>query len=168
LAWQLLADGLTDINCHTLRDVLTSIFPQLAHSSVDTQFVAWLRRQTMRDLTFAFTGTLSTYTRSEATALVRDQEGRVTSSISRHTSFLVVGDRPGSKYDRALGQGVPCIDECIFLHMIGADAYPARHVPRIAVNLPEKSPSLLQQVIPDLGAAAGFALSEGKTGVATQ
>ena len=40
--------------------------------------------------------------------------GKVTSSVSRKTAFLIAGDKPGSKYDKALTLGVPVLDEAGF------------------------------------------------------
>ena len=42
------------------------------------------------------------------------QGGKVTSSVSKKTSFLVAGDKPGSKHDKALSLGVPVLDEAAF------------------------------------------------------
>jgi DNA ligase (NAD+) len=50
-------------------------------------------------------------TRDEATALIEEHGGRVTSSVSKKTSFVVAGADPGSKLDKARENGVPIIDE---------------------------------------------------------
>ena len=57
------------------------------------------------------TGTLEGLTREEATALIEQRGGRVNSSVSKKTSFLVAGADPGSKLDKARAAGVPVIDE---------------------------------------------------------
>jgi DNA ligase (NAD+) len=61
--------------------------------------------------TFVITGTLDEMSRDEATALIENHGGRVTSSVSKKTSFLVAGKEPGSKLDKARENGVPIIDE---------------------------------------------------------
>jgi DNA ligase (NAD+) len=61
--------------------------------------------------TFVITGTLDGMTREEATAVIEEHGGRVTSSVSKKTSFLVAGKDPGSKLDKARENGVPIIDE---------------------------------------------------------
>jgi DNA ligase (NAD+) len=50
-------------------------------------------------------------TREEATSLIEQRGGRVSSSVSSKTSFLVAGADPGSKLDKARASGVPVIDE---------------------------------------------------------
>jgi DNA ligase (NAD+) len=61
--------------------------------------------------TVVITGTLPSLSRGEATALVEQAGGRVTSSVSRKTTFLVAGDEAGSKLDKARELGVEVIDE---------------------------------------------------------
>jgi DNA ligase (NAD+) len=61
--------------------------------------------------TVVLTGTLPTLSRDEATALVEQAGGRVTSSVSRKTSFVVAGEEAGSKLDKAKTLGVPVVDE---------------------------------------------------------
>ncbi len=61
--------------------------------------------------TFVFTGALKSYSREEAKALVMAQGGKVASSVSAKTDFVVVGEDPGSKYARARELGVTILDE---------------------------------------------------------
>ena len=64
--------------------------------------------------TFVFTGTLSNRSREEAEALVVARGGKAGSSVSKRTSYVVVGTDPGSKYDKAKSLGVPILDEAAF------------------------------------------------------
>ena len=60
------------------------------------------------------TGTLDGMSRDEAGEAVRQAGGKVTSSVSKKTSFVVAGESAGSKYDKAVELGVPILDEAAF------------------------------------------------------
>ena len=62
-------------------------------------------------ITVVVTGTLAGFSRDAATAAVQERGGKVSGSVSKKTSFVVVGDSPGSKYDKAVQLGVPVLDE---------------------------------------------------------
>ncbi|WP_439155963.1 NAD-dependent DNA ligase LigA [Yoonia sp.] len=64
--------------------------------------------------TFVLTGTLDTWTRDEATDEIERRGGRVTSSVSSKTDYVVVGDDPGSKLDDAQAEGVDTLGEDAF------------------------------------------------------
>ena len=68
--------------------------------------------------TFVLTGTLSGYSRDEAAEAIAARGGRVTASVSRKTDFLVAGDAPGSKLDKARALGVDVLDEAAFAKLI--------------------------------------------------
>jgi DNA ligase (NAD+) len=69
--------------------------------------------------TFVFTGELKTLTRAEAQALVRELGGRETSAVSAKTSYVVVGEAPGSKFGKAKKLGVRTLSEEEFLKLAG-------------------------------------------------
>ena len=71
--------------------------------------------------TVVITGTLPTLSRKAATELVQNAGGHVTSSVSKSTSFVVVGADAGSKLDRARALGVEIIDETELLRRAGAE-----------------------------------------------
>jgi DNA ligase (NAD+) len=66
---------------------------------------------TFKGMTFVVTGTLPTLSRAQATELIESQGGRVTSGVSKATTYLVVGADAGSKLDKARELGVKTIDE---------------------------------------------------------
>jgi len=67
---------------------------------------------------FVLTGTLSTFTRDEARALIEARGGRVNSSVSKKTDYVVAGEAAGSKIDKAQSLGVTVIDEDEFKGML--------------------------------------------------
>jgi DNA ligase (NAD+) len=68
--------------------------------------------------TFVFTGTLEHRSREEAEALVASHGGKAGGSVSKKTSYVVVGADPGSKYDKAKTLGVPILDEAQFEKLV--------------------------------------------------
>jgi DNA ligase (NAD+) len=67
--------------------------------------------QPLAGLTFVITGTLPTMSRDEASAFIEARGGKVTGSVSRKTDYLVAGDSPGSKLDKAQALGIRIIGE---------------------------------------------------------
>ncbi len=65
------------------------------------------------------TGTLSSLSREEAKAEIERRGGRVSGSVSRKTDFVIAGEEPGSKLDKARDLGVPVLDEAAFLEKLG-------------------------------------------------
>ncbi|MCK6539014.1 MAG: NAD-dependent DNA ligase LigA [Anaerolineales bacterium] len=62
-------------------------------------------------LTFVITGTLPTWSREEAKAFIESHGGKVTDSVSKKTGYLVLGENPGSKFEKAKALGVKIIGE---------------------------------------------------------
>lgn len=84
--------------------------------------VAEVLNQTMNlalsGLSFVITGTLPTLTRNEAEEMILKHGGKVTSSVSKKTSYLLLGSEPGSKYDKAKTLQVPILNEEELLKLI--------------------------------------------------
>ena len=85
----------------------------------------------LEGLTVVVTGTLATYTRDGAKEALGSRGAKVTGSVSKKTGFVVVGDNPGSKYDKAIQLKVPVLDEAGFAVLLEQGADAAREV---AVN----------------------------------
>ncbi len=69
--------------------------------------------RTLEGLTFVLTGTLTglRLSREEAADALKAYGAKVSSSVSKKTSYVVAGENPGSKYDKAVELGVPVLDE---------------------------------------------------------
>ena len=85
----------------------------------------------LEGVTVVITGTLSSHSRDSATEAVQSRGGKVTGSVSKKTTFVVVGDSPGSKYDKAVQLGVPVLDDEGFQVLLsdGPEVAAARAVP---------------------------------------
>jgi DNA ligase (NAD+) len=70
-------------------------------------------------ITFVLTGTLPTLTREAATELIQAAGGRVTSSVSKKTDYVVAGDSAGSKLEKAERLAVSVLDEPGLLALLG-------------------------------------------------
>ena len=79
--------------------------------------------QTLTGRTFVLTGGLEGFTRDEAAAAVAARGGKITGSVSKKTSFVIVGENPGSKLGKAEELGVPLLDEEAFARLL-ADGPP--------------------------------------------
>jgi DNA ligase (NAD+) len=62
-------------------------------------------------MTFVITGTLPAFSRDQAKGVIEENGGKVTDSVSKNTSYLLLGVDPGSKYDKARSLGVKIISE---------------------------------------------------------
>ncbi len=71
----------------------------------------------LNGLTFVITGKLETLSRTDSEKLISSAGGRVTSSVSRNTNYVVLGKDPGSKYDKAVELGIKILSENDFLDL---------------------------------------------------
>ena len=76
------------------------------------------RKTILFDQTFVLTGTLSLISRDKARQTIESLGGKVVSSVSKQTSFVVAGDRPGGKLAIAKGLGIQILNEKTFLETI--------------------------------------------------
>lgn len=73
-------------------------------------------------LTFVVTGTLPTLSREGVKEFIESHGGKLTDSVSKKTSYLVLGEAPGSKYDKARELGVPILDEDALKKLAGVES----------------------------------------------
>ncbi|MFH9607430.1 NAD-dependent DNA ligase LigA [Streptomyces sp. NPDC017448] len=91
----------------------------------------------LQGLTVVVTGTLAGHTRDGAKAALQALGAKVTGSVSKKTAFVVVGDNPGSKYDKAMQLKVPVLDEDGFAILLEDGPERAREA---ALPVPEAAP----------------------------
>lgn len=76
---------------------------------------------TLTGNTYVITGTLEHYSRQHATELLKQRGAKVSSSVSKNTTAVIAGDKPGSKVDKATQLGVSILDEIGFKQLIGEE-----------------------------------------------
>jgi DNA ligase (NAD+) len=102
-------------NMQVLRKLKAAgVWPQASES-----LLAGAEAQPLTGLTFVITGTLPAFSRDEAKAFIQKYGGKVTDSVSKKTSYLVMGENPGSKADKARSLAVPILDEDGLRRLVG-------------------------------------------------
>lgn len=91
---------------------------ELKNQGLNMNFESSSKNSALKNKTFVLTGTLEKYTRGEATQIIESMGGKVTSSVSKNTSYVLCGDSPGSKADKARKLNVEIISEKDFENMI--------------------------------------------------
>ena len=76
----------------------------------------------LADKTFVLTGSLPTLTREQATERILEAGGRVTSSVSKKTDYVVAGEAAGSKLEKAVRLEVAVLDEAALLDLLNSPA----------------------------------------------
>jgi len=76
------------------------------------------RSDRLSGLTFVVTGTLPSYSRDQMQALIKQHGGKVSSSVSKKTSYVIAGENPGSKLDNAVQLHVPVLGQEDFLKLV--------------------------------------------------
>ncbi len=94
----------------TLKEIGLNMGQETSQRSVKDSFFS--------NKTIVLTGTLSFIGRIEATELLESVNAKMTSSVSKKTSLVIVGNNPGSKYDKALALQIPIMDEEEFHHQL--------------------------------------------------
>ena len=97
-----------------------SVLRKLRHASCWPQQKVTLKPQSgkMTGKTFVITGKLPIWTRRQTASFIEKQGGRITSSLSKSTSYLVVGENPGGKLAKAQDLDIPQLDEAALRALI--------------------------------------------------
>lgn len=83
-----------------------SLINELKNIGLNFEYVDTGLDDKLEGMTFVLTGTLQKYKREELTKILEDKGAKVTSSVTKKTTGVIVGDKPGSKYDKALKLGI--------------------------------------------------------------
>ena len=112
---QITADCVINYFSHPQNRVLCQ---RLIDAGLRTTPVQMPSADTLAGMTFVLTGTLPTLTRAEASAIITDRGGKVSSSVSKKTTYVVAGEEAGSKLTKAQALGIPLLDEAAFLALL--------------------------------------------------
>jgi DNA ligase (NAD+) len=82
------------------------------------QYIKTATGHQLEGMSFVLTGTLPTLKREEASAWIEKAGGKVSSSVSKNTTYVLAGTEAGGKLDKARSLGIPIIDEESFLTML--------------------------------------------------
>lgn len=94
---------------------------KLRENGVNMEFISTAINDIFSSKVFVLTGTLENYTRGEATQLIENMGGKVSSSVSKNTSYVLAGEEPGSKIEKAKKLGVRILTESEFADMLNAN-----------------------------------------------
>jgi DNA ligase (NAD+) len=90
----------------------------------------------LEGLSIVVTGSLAAFSRDSATEAITSRGGKASSSVSKKTAFVVAGDSPGSKHDKAVHLGVPVLDEAGFTVLLDKGPDAAREVAQVGGTEP--------------------------------
>jgi len=110
-----------------IADSILNFFGQERNRQIVGDLLSWgiqieqkeAAGDTLAGQTFVFTGALASFSREQATEQVEQRGGRVTSSVSSRTDYVIVGENPGSKYQQAQELSVATLDEEEFRELLG-------------------------------------------------
>ena len=102
------------------REGTADLVRRLAAQGVNMRWQGQVRTDKLAGKTIVVTGTLPTLSRKEAEAMIVQNGGKASSSVSKKTAYVLAGEAAGSKLDKARQLGVPVLSEAEFLSMIGS------------------------------------------------
>lgn len=88
-----------------------NLISKLKELGVNFEYISTSLNDKLDGMTFVLTGTLERYRREELTKILEDLGAKVTSSVTKKTAGVIVGDKPGSKHDKALKLGITIYKE---------------------------------------------------------
>lgn len=91
----------------------------LKQLGLNTSYISTSQSEVLNGMTFVVTGTLPTLKRIDAEKIITDNGGKVSSSVSKKTTYVVCGENPGSKLTKANELNIKVIDENEFFKLIG-------------------------------------------------
>ncbi|MBQ3009497.1 MAG: NAD-dependent DNA ligase LigA, partial [Oscillospiraceae bacterium] len=100
------------------KDTVKDIIKRLQEKGVNTNYTSTVQSDILSGKTIVVTGTLPNLSRDRAEKLIADNGGKAASSVSKKTSYVLAGEKAGSKLDKANRLGIPVITEEEFLNMI--------------------------------------------------
>lgn len=117
-------DGFGEVMAQSLVDALSLeqtrlLIEELKTAGVNMKNLSGASDNRFEGMTFVLTGTLSKYTRDEASALIENSGGKTSSSVSKKTSIVLAGEDAGSKLRKANELGIKVISEDEFENMLG-------------------------------------------------
>ncbi len=116
-------EGFGDIMAESVRQYFAmpqtlELIEKLKELGLNMKSLKEIQNDKFAGKTFVLTGTLPTYTRNEAAAIIESLGGKVSSSVSKKTSYVLAGEDAGSKLKKANDLGVEVIDEEAFNRMV--------------------------------------------------
>lgn len=116
-------DGFGEIGARSVveyfaKDTVKEVVEKLKTAGVNTEYISTKTSEVLKDKTIVVTGTLPNLSRDEAEKLIADNGGKAASSVSKKTSYVLAGEKAGSKLEKAKTLGIPVITEQEFLDMI--------------------------------------------------
>lgn len=100
------------------RESACALVDRLKDLGLNMEAKQRVRGTTFSGMTFVLTGTLPTMSRKEATELIEKHGGKVSSSVSKKTGYVLAGEEAGSKLEKATALGIPVITEEELLNML--------------------------------------------------
>ena len=101
------------------KDGTADLLERLSSAGVNMQWTGEKKGTALAGLTIVVTGTLPTLSRQEAEALITQNGGKASASVSKKTSYVLAGEAAGSKLTKAQTLGIPILDETAFRAMLG-------------------------------------------------